>query len=198
MTSIVNFLRVLYYKIKYRGKLKIGSFVTLSRNITFIIDEGSQIVIGDNSIVRDFVELRATKNTCLNIGSNCKLDRLVRIIATNGNDINIGRNTRIGIGSVLNGGEKIVIGENCLISGYVYLQTSMHNHKLNTEIINSGYTYGPITIHQDSWIGVHAVIFPSVTLGRRTVVGSNSVVNKNFTKNSIIGGIPAKELKHDV
>lgn len=199
MRFFINLLVKLKYKIKYGAKLHIGRNVTLSSRVDFIIDkdEGSRISIGDDSIVRDFAELRATKGSKLSIGENCKIDKLVRIIATNGKDINIGQYTRIGIGSVFNGGESINVSDNCLVSGYVYIQTSMHDHKGTGEIINNGYTYSPINIGSGCWLGVHSVIFPGVNLSNRCVVGSNAVVNSSFPSNTIIGGIPAKELKNE-
>lgn len=199
MKIILNLLLRLKYKLLYGKKLQIGKNVTLSHRIDFIIDgdKHSCITIGDNSIVRDLVELRATKGAKLIIEANCKVDKLVRIIATNGKNINIGKNSRIGIGSVFNGGESITLSENCLVSGYVYIQTSMHNHKGTGDIIDNGYTYSPIHIGKGCWLGVHSVIFPGVNLSNRCVVGSNAVVNRSFSSNKVIGGIPATELKNE-
>lgn len=192
---MIDFFKKFYLQLRYLGKIEIGENVVINQIPTFVIEKNSKIIIDDNCIIRDLVELRATKNSKLHLCENVKLDRMVRIIATNNSDITIGANVRIGIGSVFNGGGAINVGKNTLISGYVYLQTSMHNHQVGGDIINDGYTYGDIRIDEGSWLGVHAVIFPLVHLGERTIVGSNAVVNKSFTKNSIIGGIPAKEIK---
>ena len=167
----------------------------MPRSTVFIIDSDSSIEICADVIIRESVELRATRNSKLLIYESVKLDRLVRIIATNSTKISIGARSKIGLGTVLNGGGNIAIGAKTLISGYVYLQTSMHDHKQDTDIIDSGYLYGDIVIGEGSWLGVHAVIFPHVTLGDRVVVGSNSVVTQSFESRSIIGGIPAKELQ---
>lgn len=190
-----DFLKKLYLQLRYFRRIEIGKNVVINQIPIFLIDTDSKIIIDDDCIIRDLVELRATKNSKLQLGKNVKLDRMVRIIATNNNDIIIGDNVRIGIGSVFNGGGSIYVGNNTLISGYVYLQTSMHNHKGGGDIMNAGYIYGDIRIDEGSWLGVHAVIFPNVHLGQKTIVGSNAVVNKSFKKNSIIGGIPAKEIK---
>jgi acetyltransferase-like isoleucine patch superfamily enzyme len=197
MNPLLKWLRTIRYKIKFGKKLKLSKGTLLPSNIELIIDETSTIVIEEGVVIRDLVELRATRGSLLHISKNCKIDRFVRIIATNGHDILIGDNARIGIGSVLNGGESITVGKNCLISGYVYLQTSMHNHKLKKNIIDSGYIYSPILIDDGCWLGAHSVIFPGVHLANRCVVGSNAVVNKNFCANSVVGGIPAKELKNE-
>ncbi len=192
---MIDFLYKYYLRFKFTKRLRLASNVSISFSTKFIIDKDSTITVEDNTIMRDLVELRATKGSHLHIGKEVKLDRLVRIIATNRKDIIIGDNVRIGIGSIFNGGGSINVGDNTLISGYVYLQTSMHNHKENGDIINNGYIYGDIDIGKGSWLGVHAVIFPNVCLGKRTVVGSNAVVTKSFKNYSIIGGIPATGLK---
>jgi acetyltransferase-like isoleucine patch superfamily enzyme len=192
---VFSLLKKFYLQIKYLNRVKIGKNVVINKIPTLIITKGSKVIIDDNCIIRDLVELRATKKSILHLRKNVKLDRMVRIIATNNSNIEIGDNVRVGIGSVFNGGGAIYVGENTLISGYVYLQTSMHNHNAKGDIITSGYTYGNIHIEHGSWLGVHTVIFPKVSLGERTIVGSNAVVMKSFPSNSIIGGIPAEILK---
>lgn len=195
MIGIVNRLRIFKLKLQFGKRLQIAEGVMIGKDVQFIIDDASIVSIGKASIIRDLVELRATKGALLKISDNCKVDKLVRIIATNGKEILIGQGTKIGLGSVFNGGESINIGNNCLISGYVYLQTSMHNYKLSGDITENGYVYSPISIDDGCWLGVHSVIFPGVHLSNRCVVGSNAVVNKSFSPGSIVGGIPAEELK---
>jgi acetyltransferase-like isoleucine patch superfamily enzyme len=195
---MLNFSSWLYrigLKIKFGERLKIAPGVSIPWSTVFIIDQDSIIEIASGVIIRDFVELRSTRNSALLLSSAVKLDRSVRIIATNNKTISIGVRCRIGLGTVFNGGGNISIGEKTLVSGYVYLQTSMHDHKKDSDIIDSGYSYGDISIGKGSWIGAHAVIFPSVELGERVIVGSNAVVNQSFKSASVVGGIPAKELK---
>ncbi len=193
---MLNIFVRLFLKLRFGKRLKLGNNISFSSIPKLIIDKDSTIHIGDNVFIRDLVELRATKAAKLIIDRSVKLDRLVRIIATNNADIRIGENTRIGIGSVFNGGGAISIGKNTLISGYVYLQTSMHNHKGEGNIISDGYVYGDVILNEGCWLGVHSVIFPHVELGERCIVGSNAVVNRSFGIKSVVGGIPAKELNH--
>lgn len=56
---------------------------------------------------------------------------------------------------------------------------------------------GPILIGRRCWIGAGAVILSGVTLGDRTIVGANSVVNCSFPDgNVIIAGVPAKIIRN--
>ena len=195
MMRFFTFLYKIWLKIKFGQRLSIAPGVDIPWSTTFIIDDTSKIKISSGVVIRNQVELRATRNSNLNLGENVKLDKLIRIIATNSTNINIDYGCKIGLGTVFNGGGNIHVGEKTLISGYVYIQTSMHNHLGDSDIMDSGYIYGDIIIGRGSWLGVHSVIFPNVTLGERTVVGSNAVVNNSFESGSIIGGIPAKRLK---
>jgi len=54
---------------------------------------------------------------------------------------------------------------------------------------------GPITIDSDAWIGTGAVILPNITIGEGAVVGANSVVTKNVAPYTVVGGVPAHEIK---
>lgn len=46
------------------------------------------------------------------------------------------------------------------------------------------------------WIGGGAIINPGVTIGDHAVIASGSVVTKDIPANVIVGGNPAKILKH--
>jgi acetyltransferase-like isoleucine patch superfamily enzyme len=54
---------------------------------------------------------------------------------------------------------------------------------------------GKITVRQDAWIGTGAVILPDVEIGEGAVVGANSVVTRNVPPYTIVGGVPAREIR---
>lgn len=179
-----------------------GSNVSIGRNFRcdsvpkIMIDKGARLHIGDNVEFRRNLELRVHQSSTLHIGSNVRIDRGVRILSTNSAQIIIEDGVRIGLYTVFNGGDSISVGKKCLISGFVYLQTSMHGFKDKTvEVQAQGYDHAPIQLANDCWLGTHVVILPGVNLGEGVVVGSNAVVNKSFEAYKVVGGIPAKELK---
>lgn len=53
-----------------------------------------------------------------------------------------------------------------------------------------------ILIKRNAWNGAAATILPGVTIGENSVVAAGAVVNKNVPDNTIVGGIPAKIIKH--
>ncbi len=54
---------------------------------------------------------------------------------------------------------------------------------------------GSITLCSDVWIGTGAVILPGVTIGEGAVVGANSVVTKSVPPYTVVGGVPARQIK---
>ncbi|MBQ0735328.1 hypothetical protein [Aquimarina celericrescens] len=176
-------------------KLKIGKNFQCDTFPKVLLDKTASIEIGNNVIFRRNVELRAHGTSKVNIGDNCRIDRGVRILGANKAQIVFEEGVRMGLYTVLNGGDSIRIGKKSLVSGYVYLQTSMHNYEGNSSIQKQGYTHAPIDLGNDIWLGTHVVIFPGTTLGDKSIVGSSSVVNQSFDQNSIVAGIPAKLIK---
>ena len=53
----------------------------------------------------------------------------------------------------------------------------------------------PITIDNDVWIGLRAMIMPGVTIGDHAIVAAGSVVTKDVPEWAIVGGNPAKIIK---
>jgi maltose O-acetyltransferase len=55
--------------------------------------------------------------------------------------------------------------------------------------------HGPITIEDDAWLGTGSIIMPNITIGRGSVVGAASFVNRDVPPFTIVAGIPAKPLR---
>ena len=54
----------------------------------------------------------------------------------------------------------------------------------------------PITICDGVWIGARAIILPGVTIGEGAVVAAGAVVTKDVEPFTVVGGNPAKFIKH--
>ncbi len=190
---------------KYRGALFkflfcskdliIGENFQCDKFPNVLMDKSCKIIIGDNVFFRKDVEIRAHKSSKITVGNNVRIDRGVRFLVTNNSIIDIKEGARIGLYSVFNGGDSITVGRNALISGFVYLQTSMHEHKKTESIQAQGFSHAPIVLEEDSWLGAHVVVLPGCNIGKGSIVGSNAVVTQSIEMNKIYGGIPAKLLK---
>ena len=55
---------------------------------------------------------------------------------------------------------------------------------------------GVVEIEDHVWIGDNAVIVGPIMIGRGSIVGANSVVRADVPEFTMVGGIPARALKH--
>ncbi|SDM31871.1 Acetyltransferase (isoleucine patch superfamily) [Catalinimonas alkaloidigena] len=53
-----------------------------------------------------------------------------------------------------------------------------------------------VVIKRNVWIGAGATILPGVTVGENAVVAAGAVVTKDVPANTVVGGVPARVLKH--
>lgn len=109
--------------------------------------------------------------------------------------------------------DRLIIGKFCSIAcGAKFLFTSA-NHtfrslstypfpvffeewNLDKKKIKSAWdNKGDIVIGNDVWIGYEAVILSGVNIGDGAIIGSRAVVTKDVPAYTIVGGVPAKEIK---
>lgn len=87
----------------------------------------------------------------------------------------------------------ITLEDHVLIGPKVNLITE--NHPLNPED-RRALIGKPILIKRNAWIGAGAIILPGVTVGENSMVAAGAVVSKDVPANTVVGGIPAKFIKH--
>lgn len=103
-------------------------------------------------------------------------------------NISIGSDSVIGEGVVLDGRDKLIIGDCVDIATDVMIYNSEHNiHDPNFKAINA-----PVVIEDYVFIGPRVIILPGVTIKKGAVVGAGAVVTKDVEEYSIVGGVPAK------
>jgi maltose O-acetyltransferase len=105
-------------------------------------------------------------------------------------NILIGQDSIIGEGIVLDGRDKLVIGNHVDIASDVMIYNAQHDtHDENFKAITA-----PVAIEDYVFIGPRVIILPGVTIKKGAVVGAGAVVTKDVEEFKIVGGVPAKEI----
>lgn len=89
--------------------------------------------------------------------------------------------------------EEIHIGHDVAISHNVIIRDSDNHEMTGQEKVAS-----PIHIGNHVWIGMNTIILKGVTIGDGAVVAAGSVVTKSIPTRTLVGGVPAKIIRHDI
>lgn len=112
-----------------------------------------------------------------------------------GDGITLGEGSGLGVNCMVRG--PLEIGENVMMGPDVAILT--HTHKTDCTDIpmcKQGFYSKKVTIGNDVWIGMRAIIMPGVTIGNGVIIGSGAVVTKDVPDFVVVGGVPAKIIKY--
>lgn len=90
----------------------------------------------------------------------------------------------------------VFIGKNVMIAPNVVIVAFNHGFN-NVEIpmVKQNNSEAPVIIEDDVWIASNCTISKGVRIGKGSIVGANSFVNKDVPAYSIVGGVPAKFIR---
>jgi acetyltransferase-like isoleucine patch superfamily enzyme len=108
--------------------------------------------------------------------------------------IKIGEDTIIGEGVVLDGRDKLTIGDHVDIASEVMIYNSQHDLSEEDFADPDKAVLGKVEIGDYAFIGPRAILLPGVKIGKGAVVGAGAVVTKDVDDFKIVGGVPAKEI----
>ncbi|TVQ67109.1 MAG: acyltransferase [Balneolaceae bacterium] len=150
----------------------------------------------------DRVFLSALGSEGISIGDNVGIGAYSRVIVSTslnqiGTHIRIGNNVGIGEYAYLGGAGGLEIGDDCIIGQYFSCHPENHNYEsAELPIRMQGVNRKGIHIGSNCWIGSKVTILDGVHVGDGSVIAAGAVVTKSFPANSIIGGVPAKQIKN--
>ena len=109
-------------------------------------------------------------------------------------------------GALIMAEERITIGSYCLVSWNVGIADSDFHpldpaeRRIDAQALAPYFPSRPtrprlqtrpVTIHDNVWIGMHAVILKGVEIGENSVVAAGAVVTKSIPPNVVVAGNPA-------
>ncbi len=167
---------------RLRGKLEVDDAIFCARNDVSIGPSailaaagGASLILGCGVVVGDRTILSVYKET-----------------------LQVGNRTTFATDCLISG--SVIIGEDCLFARNVTVLSSTHQ-------LNGGGTirendrrqlseekpwFKRVTIGDDCWLGVNAVVLPGIAIAKGTVVGANAVVTSDTAEYSIVAGVPAR------
>ena len=88
----------------------------------------------------------------------------------------------------------IKIGDKTRIGQGVFI-TDFEAHAIDPAKRSDIGEIGSVIIGRNVWIGNNVTILKNSKIGDNSIIAAGAVVNGNFPKNSVIGGVPAKTIK---
>ena len=105
--------------------------------------------------------------------------------------LKVGENCFINYNCSMMAAGRIILEDNVQIGPNAMIVTTNHDFNHREVVLHK-----PVVIKKNAWIGGRSLILPGVTVGENAVVAGGSVVTKDVPANTIVGGNPAKVIKH--
>lgn len=114
--------------------------------------------------------------------------------------VRMGEKLYIGFGVYIDvdGTERLLIGDNCVIAAQTLILMHRRNIRLyTTEMLQQDLPYIQLTtrIGNNVSIGMRSIIMPGITIGEGAVIAAGSVVTKDVPPFAIVAGNPAKVIR---
>jgi acetyltransferase-like isoleucine patch superfamily enzyme len=106
--------------------------------------------------------------------------------------LEIGSNCYIGDSVYLDLADRIIIGDDTMISGRTSLVTHSDCNRSPFLAARFPRRSAPIRIERGAWIGFGATLLDGVTIGEQSVVGAGSLVRANVPPREVWVGTPAR------
>ena len=146
-----------------------------------------------SNVILGAIELHGTRN--IRFGRNAIIYPGVYLETQGAGLITIGDDVVLSRGVHIVAFERVKLGQGCMVGEYASIRDA--NHKLDPfSIRNADHVSAPIDIGSNVWIGRGATVLKGVSIGANSVVGANAVVTKPVDSGQIVGGVPARSLRH--
>lgn len=167
------FLRLARLKLRFRGRLQTDGLAFVGPGVTMEIGPRARVVLGRWSW----------------LGHGCKL-------RVHEGELRIGAKTVLGQECTISAYQHVSIGRECIVADRVMLIDFDHG-TVETErpIRDQGIYKRDVRVGHNVWIGYGACLLRGVSVGDNAVIGSNSVVARDVSANSVVGGVPARVLR---
>lgn len=164
-----------------------------------IYGDNNNIQIGENAIIKNTLFYIKGNNITIKVGSQVSIKGGELWAEDNQTQIVIGSKTTIESAhiAVTEDHHKIEIGEDCMLAKEIEIRSGDSHSILN----DAGERINPaedVIIGNHVWIGNRATILKGVQLDDNCIIGIGAIVTDSFSPNTLVAGVPAKEIKKGV
>jgi len=166
-----------------------------ARRLSYSFFFGNNISLSRTVELSSGVRLRATDGGAIILRKGVHLSRGVTIVAQGGT-IELGSNVFVGEWSTIVAKQRVGIGDDSLVAERVTIRDQDHSiHGIgDLPLAKAGFQVSPVRIYRNVWLAAGAVVLKGVSIGEDAVVAANAVVVGDVAADSIVGGIPAREI----
>jgi acetyltransferase-like isoleucine patch superfamily enzyme len=167
------FVRWLWLRLRWRGRLKTDGMCFICPGVKFEIGKQATVTLGRWSW----------------IGHGCK-------VRVHEGELAIGAKSVLGQECTLSAFQRINIGRECIIADQVMMIDFDHGMvEVERPIREQGIYKRDVKVGHNVWIGYGACLLRGVTVGDNAVIGTSSVVTCDVPDNAVVGGIPARVIR---
>lgn len=88
----------------------------------------------------------------------------------------------------------VTIGSHVMLGPRVTISAA--SHPVDPELRRQAYQYDlPVVLEENVWVGAGATILPGVTIGKNSVIGAGSVVERDIPPDVVAAGVPCRVLR---
>ncbi|MCH4009686.1 sugar O-acetyltransferase [Companilactobacillus sp.] len=162
------------------------------QEIQKVIDKNLELVQELNSIPHTIDETRKIVSEIIGEKIDDSVEIRLPFQTDFGANLHIGKNVYINNGSMFTDMGGIYLDDNVLIGPNVTIASVNHHIEPDQR---RNLVLKPVHIGKNAWLGAGVIVTPGVTIGENAVVGAGAVVTKDVEKNTIVAGVPAKQIK---
>lgn len=88
----------------------------------------------------------------------------------------------------------VTIGSHVMLGPRVTISAA--SHPVDPELRRQAYQYDlPVVLEENVWVGAGVTILPGVTIGKNSVIGAGSVVDRDIPPDVVAAGVPCRVLR---
>lgn len=202
LNAIYSFFINLFYSFRSLFRFKIvadfGSTISKAFGARLIIDK--RLFLG-GKYIGDMSKSRASivmyPDSVFHAAGRVKLGPGVGIVTGRNAKLTIGDNTYITASSTIYCANRIEIGSDCAIAWNTTIIDTDFHHIYYPDGRENPLSI-PIKIGDKVWIGCNSTILKGVTIGNNSVIGANTLVNKDVPPNCLAVGNPMRIIHENI